>query len=87
LSIREYIFKDIVEKIAIEKYLKNGLGITFEDIGREFSVSKIKAQRKLKYFHERYSFYSKRSYSRRFNRLKKHKSTTILSDLYQGTND
>jgi len=53
LSIRRYIFKDIVEKIATEKYRKNGLGITFEDIGREFSVSKTKAQRKLKYFHER----------------------------------
>jgi hypothetical protein len=53
LSLRSYKTKDIVEKIATEKYRKNGLGITFEDIGREFSVNKTKAQRKLKYFHER----------------------------------
>jgi hypothetical protein len=53
LSIGTYILKDIVEKIAIEKYRKNGLGVTFEDIGREFSINKTKAQRKLKYFHKR----------------------------------
>jgi len=32
LSLRKYKTKDIVEKIAIEKYQKNGLGITIEDI-------------------------------------------------------
>ena len=42
-----------MEKIAIEKYQENGLGITFEDIEREFSVSKCRARRTLKYFHER----------------------------------
>jgi hypothetical protein len=48
-----YITKHNVEKIAIEKYRKNGLGITFEDIKRRFSVNKTEAQRKLKYFHGR----------------------------------
>jgi hypothetical protein len=52
LSIRKYISKDNVEKIAIGKYQENGLGITFEDIKIEFSVNKGKAQRTLKYFHE-----------------------------------
>jgi hypothetical protein len=45
LSLRRYKTKDIVEKIAIEKYQKNGLGITFEDIERSFSINKVKAQR------------------------------------------
>jgi hypothetical protein len=53
LSLRRYKTKDIVEKIAIEKYQKNGLGITIEDIERNFSINKVKAQRKLKYFHDR----------------------------------
>jgi len=53
LSIRRYKTKDIVEKKAIEKYQKNGLGITFEDIEREFSLNKAKAERTLKYFHDR----------------------------------
>jgi hypothetical protein len=53
LSIRRYKTKDIVENIAIEKYQKNGLGITIEDIERNFSVNKAKAQRTLKHFHER----------------------------------
>jgi hypothetical protein len=53
LSLKEYVRKHIVEKIAIEKYRENGLGITFEDIEREFSVNKAKAQRTLKHFHER----------------------------------
>ena len=39
--------------MAIEKYRGNGLGITFEDIEKGFSVTKAKAQRKLKYFHDR----------------------------------
>ena len=53
MSLRKYKTKDIVEKIAIEKYQKNGLGITIEDIEGNFSINKAKAQRKLKYFHER----------------------------------
>ena len=53
MSLRKYKTKDIVEKIAIEKYQKNGLGITFEDIEREFFLNKAKAQRTLKYFHDR----------------------------------
>jgi hypothetical protein len=53
LSLRKYVTKDIVEKIAIEKYQKSGEGITFEDIERELSVNKTKAQNKLKYFHVR----------------------------------
>jgi hypothetical protein len=53
LSLRRYKTKDIVERKAIEKYQKNGLGITFEDIEREFSLNKAKAQRTLKYFHNR----------------------------------
>ena len=53
MSIRRYKTKDIVEKKAIEKYQQNGLGITFEDIEREFSLNKAKAQRTLKYFHDR----------------------------------
>jgi hypothetical protein len=53
LSIRRYILKDIIQRIVIEKYQKNGLGITFEDIEREFSLNKDKAQRTLKYFHDR----------------------------------
>jgi hypothetical protein len=52
LSLREYVRKHIVEKIAIEKYRENGLGITFEDIERELSLNKAKAQRTLKYFHD-----------------------------------
>jgi hypothetical protein len=53
LSLRKYVTKDILEKIAIEKYRDNGLGITFEDIEREFSVNKAEAQGRLKYFHKR----------------------------------
>ena len=49
---REYIIKENIEKIAIGKYRQNGLGITINDIQREFSVNKSKAQRSLKYFHE-----------------------------------
>jgi hypothetical protein len=52
LSARKYKTKDIVEKIAIEKYQKNSLGITIEDIERNFYVNKAKAQRTLKHFHE-----------------------------------
>ncbi|MGA9149930.1 MAG: hypothetical protein WBZ36_05070, partial [Candidatus Nitrosopolaris sp.] len=52
MSIRNYITKDKLERIAIDKYRENGLGITIGDIGREFSVNKAKAQRTLKYFHE-----------------------------------
>jgi hypothetical protein len=58
LSLRKYLTKDNVETIAIEKYQQNGLGITFEDIVREFSVNKGKAQRKLKYFHERHVLFT-----------------------------
>jgi hypothetical protein len=53
MSIRNYISKEKVETIAIEKYRENGLGITFEDMRREFSVNKAKAQQKLKYFRVR----------------------------------
>jgi len=53
MSTRKYVPKHNVEKIAIDKYRENGLGITIGDIEREFSVNKTKAQRKLKYFHER----------------------------------
>jgi hypothetical protein len=53
MSTRKYVPKDNVEKIAIDKYRENGLGITIGDIEREFSVNKAKAQRTLKYFHER----------------------------------
>jgi hypothetical protein len=53
MSIRNYISKDKMEKMAIEKYQQNGLGITFEDIKKEFSVNKARAQRKLKHFHDR----------------------------------
>lgn len=53
MSLREYVRKHIVERIAIEKYQKNGLGITFEDIQSEFSVNKHRGRRTLKYFHER----------------------------------
>ena len=52
MSIRNYISKDKIEKIAIDKYRENRLGITIGDIEREFSVNKAKAQRTLKYFHE-----------------------------------
>jgi hypothetical protein len=52
LSLRKYATKDIVEKIAIEKYRENGPGITFEDIERELPLNKAKAQRTLKYFHD-----------------------------------
>ncbi len=51
MSTREYIIKENIEKIAIEKYRQNGLGITIHDIQREFSVNKSKAQRS-KYFHD-----------------------------------
>jgi hypothetical protein len=50
LSIRRYISKYIIERIAIEKYQKNGLGITFGDIETEMSLNKAKAQRTLKVF-------------------------------------
>ena len=56
MSIRNYISKDKIENIAIEKYRQNGLGITFEDIEKECSVNKTKAQRKLKHFHSRKCF-------------------------------
>jgi hypothetical protein len=58
LSLRKYITKDSVEKIATEKYRENGLGITFEDVKGEFSVNKGKAQRTLKYFHGRYVLFT-----------------------------
>ncbi|HYA83769.1 MAG TPA: hypothetical protein VEH06_10030, partial [Candidatus Bathyarchaeia archaeon] len=58
MSTRKYITKDDIEKIAIKKYRENGLGITFKDIIREFSVSKAKAQRKLKYFHDRHILFT-----------------------------
>jgi hypothetical protein len=51
MSTRKYITKDNVEQIAIRKYHGNGQGITFEDVIKELSVTKAKAQRKLKYFH------------------------------------
>ena len=35
----------------MQKYRRGGHGITFDDIRREFSVNKDKAQRRLKYFH------------------------------------
>jgi hypothetical protein len=41
-----------MERIAIRKYHDNGLGITFEDVIKELSVTKAEAQRKLKYFHD-----------------------------------
>jgi hypothetical protein len=53
MSTRKYITKDNVEQIAIRKYHENGLGITFEDVIKELSVTKSEAQRKLKYFHDR----------------------------------
>jgi hypothetical protein len=53
MSTQKYITKDDIEKIAIKKYGENGLGITFQVIIREFSVSKAQAQRKLKYFHDK----------------------------------
>jgi hypothetical protein len=53
MSTRKYVPKDNVEKIAIDKYRENGLGITIGDVEREFSVNKAKAQRTLKYFHEK----------------------------------
>jgi hypothetical protein len=53
MSTRKYVPKDNVEKIAIDKYRENGLGITIGDVEREFSVNKAKAQGRLKYFHNR----------------------------------
>jgi hypothetical protein len=58
MAVRKYVTKDIVENTAIEKYQQNGLGITFEDIVREFSLNKAKAHRKLKYFHERHVLFT-----------------------------
>jgi len=58
MSTRKYITKDDIEKIAIGKYRENGLGITIENIEREFSVSKAQAQRKLKYFHDRHILFT-----------------------------
>ncbi|HXP52700.1 MAG TPA: hypothetical protein VN922_22285, partial [Bacteroidia bacterium] len=52
MCTRKYIIKDKIEKIAIERYRQNGLGITFEDIKKEFLINKRKAQRTLKYLHE-----------------------------------
>jgi hypothetical protein len=40
-----------METSAMQKYRRCGHGITFEDIEKEFSVNKVKAQRRLKYFH------------------------------------
>jgi hypothetical protein len=51
--VRKYISKKMIEELAIEKYKSNGNGITFEDIERKFLVKKSKAQRSLKYLHER----------------------------------
>jgi hypothetical protein len=48
---RQYVKKEKVKELCKKKYDKNGQGITFQDIMREFSVYKWKAQRKLKYFH------------------------------------
>ena len=58
MSVRKYVAKDIVERIAIKKYRENGLGITFEDIERECSVNKRKGQRKLKYLHKRNALFT-----------------------------
>ena len=51
LSTRKYISNKEMEDIAIQKYRRGGHGITFDDIRREFSVNKDKAQRRLKHFH------------------------------------
>lgn len=51
LSLRKYISKKQIEELGIQKFLRAGLGITFEDIEREFHINKAKAQRSLKYFH------------------------------------
>jgi hypothetical protein len=51
LSTRKYISNKEIEDIAMQKYRRGGHGITFDDIRREFSVNKDKAQRRLKYFH------------------------------------
>jgi hypothetical protein len=53
LSSRKYISKEKIEEVAKQNYRKNGRGITFEDLKKEFSVNKGKAQRRLKYFHDR----------------------------------
>jgi hypothetical protein len=53
MSTQQYIKKDDIGKIAIKKYRENGLGITFEDIERDFRVSKSKGQSKLKYFNRK----------------------------------
>jgi len=47
---RKYVKREKVEEICKKRYDENALGITFEDITREFSVRKRNAQRTLKHF-------------------------------------
>jgi hypothetical protein len=78
LSLKEYVRKHIAEKIAIEKYRENGLGITFEDIEREFSLNKAKAQRTLKYFHDRQVLFTA-------NNLKSEGITVLKNTVHNST--
>ena len=42
------ISDNLLEELAIEKYKKNGKGITFKDVIEKFHCKKEKAQRRLK---------------------------------------
>jgi hypothetical protein len=86
LSLRKYKTQDAVEKIAIEKYQKYGPGITIEDIERNFSVNKNKAERTLKHFHERKVLFTANDLILEGITVLK-KSITILSDSFQGANN
>jgi hypothetical protein len=86
LSIRKYISKDILERIAIEKYKNNGLGITFEDIEREFSLNKVEARRRLKYFHERQVLFTANNLKSEGITVLKHSNTPtcIMAGIVEG---
>ncbi len=50
LKPRKYITEKQIKEIAEKKFQCNGLGITFEDLMKCFTIKKQKAQRTLKHF-------------------------------------
>ncbi len=47
-GLGKQISPNILEELALEKYKKNGKGITFKDVSENFHCTKKKAQRRLK---------------------------------------
>lgn len=59
---RRNILKAGIEEIAIEKFDSSGLGITYSDIQKKYSVSKGQAQRTLKYYRRKKVLFTARDW-------------------------